>query len=88
MEFIADYIENVTKVAHSIDQKLILETMEEIVNVRSNGGRIFVLGMGGSAANASHMVNDLRKICEVEAYCPTDNVSEFSASINDEGLGS
>ena len=49
---------------------------------------MFVLGMGGSAGNASHMVNDLRKICNIEAYAPTDNVSEFSASCNDEGLGS
>ena len=64
-------------------------TYVEIFNeVRKNSGRVFVLGMGGSAANASHMVNDLRKICGIEAYAPTDNIAEFSASCNDEGLGS
>jgi D-sedoheptulose 7-phosphate isomerase len=55
---------------------------------RARGGRLFILGVGGSAANASHAVNDFRKICGMEAYCPTDNVSELTARTNDEGWAS
>lgn len=65
---------------------IIIEEMTDILNgVRSDGGRLFVLGVGGSAANASHAVNDFRKICGMEAYAPTDNVSELTARTNDEG---
>src|SRR5438270_11448008 len=53
--------------------------------VRERGGRLFILGVGGSAANASHAVNDFRKLCGIEAYAPTDNVSELTARTNDEG---
>jgi D-sedoheptulose 7-phosphate isomerase len=56
-----------------------------IAAVRERGGRLFILGVGGSAANASHAVNDFRKLCDVEAYAPTDNVSELTARTNDEG---
>ena len=56
-----------------------------ILNIKKRKGRIFFLGVGGSAANSSHAVNDFRKLCEIECYSPTDNVSEFSARINDEG---
>ena len=65
------------------------ETMEKMVDLlaatRERGGRLFILGVGGSAANASHAVNDFRKICGFEAYAPTDNVSELTARTNDEG---
>ena len=57
----------------------------ELTQIRAGGGRLFLLGVGGSAANASHAVNDFRKICGIESYTPTDNVSELSARINDEG---
>src|SRR5216683_1488283 len=72
-----------------IVQKLDPETLENMVdllaNVRSRGGRLFFLGVGGSAANASHAVNDFRKIAGIECYAPTDNVSELTARTNDEG---
>src|ERR1700731_4483933 len=72
-----------------IVQKLDPETLENMVDlladVRSRGGRLFFLGVGGSAANASHAVNDFRKITGIEAYAPTDNVSELTARTNDEG---
>src|SRR5947207_12785599 len=59
--------------------------VDELARVREGGGRLFILGVGGSAANASHAVNDFRKICGFEAYAPTDNVSELTARTNDEG---
>src|SRR5512143_1662381 len=62
--------------------------VKELVGVRSRGGRLFILGIGGSAANASHAVNDFRKIAGIEAYAPTDNVSEMTARANDEGWAS
>lgn len=88
MNFLENYITSVIKSAESIDLDKVARSIEILVSIRQNLGRVFVLGMGGSAANASHMVNDLRKICNIEAYAPTDNVAEFSASCNDEGLGS
>ena len=57
----------------------------ELKKIRKNKGRVFFLGIGGSAANCSHAVNDFRKICNIESYCLTDNVSELTARINDEG---
>src|SRR5438067_2419349 len=75
--------------AISILGQLNPETMEKMVDLlaatRERGGRLFILGVGGSAANASHAVNDFRKICGFEAYAPTDNVSELTARTNDEG---
>ena len=88
MNFIKEYYATVLKTAESLDQDHIVNCVGILRDLRSQKGRVFVLGMGGSAGNASHMVNDLRKICNIEAYAPTDNVSEFSASCNDEGLGS
>jgi D-sedoheptulose 7-phosphate isomerase len=75
-----------------IVQKLVPETLEKMVDllaeVRLRGGRLFFLGVGGSAANASHAVNDFRKIAGIECYAPTDNVSELTARTNDEGWAS
>ncbi len=75
-----------------IVQKLDPETLEKMVDllaeVRDRGGRLFFLGVGGSAANASHAVNDFRKIAGIESYAPTDNVSELTARTNDEGWAS
>jgi len=88
VNFFTNYFGAVQKISRTLDYKLVLTYVEIFNEVRKNSGRVFVLGMGGSAANASHMVNDLRKICGIEAYAPTDNIAEFSASCNDEGLGS
>lgn len=78
--------------ARSIIERLDVQSIEKVVKIlaetRSNGGRLFILGVGGSAANASHAVNDFRKIAGFEAYAPTDNVSELTARTNDEGWGS
>ena len=62
--------------------------VQELVGVRARGGRLFILGVGGSAANASHAVNDFRKIAGLEVYAPTDNVSELTARTNDDGWAS
>jgi D-sedoheptulose 7-phosphate isomerase len=88
MNFIKEYFEAVIMTAEGLDQAHIAKCAGVLRELRLQKGRVFVLGMGGSAGNASHMVNDLRKICNIEAYAPTDNISEFSASCNDEGLGS
>ena len=58
----------------------------ELKAIRNKKGRVFFLGVGGSAGNASHAVNDFRKICNIQCYCPTDNISEITARTNDEGL--
>ena len=68
-----------------IDKKKIQKLAEEIYKIKKKRGRLFFLGVGGSAGNCSHAVNDFRKICNIESYCPTDNVSELTARINDEG---
>jgi D-sedoheptulose 7-phosphate isomerase len=80
-------MKSMIKTAEMLDLVQIDKTTQLLLKLRKDSGRLFILGMGGSAANASHMVNDLRKICGIDAYAPTDNVSEFSASCNDEGLG-
>src|SRR5262247_2178074 len=79
------YFEQVAEVARKLDLPRIEKLVSELVAVRERGGRLFILGIGGSAANASHAVNDFRKICGFEAYAPTDNVSELTARTNDEG---
>jgi D-sedoheptulose 7-phosphate isomerase len=85
MDFIATYLAEVGAVAGQIQQPAVAELLDVLVDVRDSGGRLFVLGVGGSAGNASHAVNDFRKIAGIEAYAPTDNVSELTARINDEG---
>jgi D-sedoheptulose 7-phosphate isomerase len=85
MDFIASYLAEVGAVAGQIQQQAVAELLDILVDVRETGGRLFVLGVGGSAGNASHAVNDFRKIAGIEAYAPTDNVSELTARINDEG---
>ena len=79
------YYEEVAAVAAAIDQLAIERMIGMLVDLRSRGGRLFVLGVGGGAGNAGHAVNDFRKICGIEAYAPTDNVSELTARINDNG---
>lgn len=84
-DFIKKYLDETREVASQIDQAAVKKMMNLFLEVRANNGRIFFLGVGGSAGNASHAVNDFRKICGFEAYAPTDNVSELTARINDEG---
>ena len=79
------YLEIVGKTAQELDRTAVEAIVEHLAAVRERGGRVFVLGVGGSAANASHTVNDFRKLCGIETYAPTDNVSELTARTNDEG---
>jgi D-sedoheptulose 7-phosphate isomerase len=79
------YFEETVRVAQSIDTSLIEKLAIELAALRERGGRLFLLGVGGSAGNCSHAVNDFRKLCGIEAYAPTDNVSELTARTNDEG---
>jgi D-sedoheptulose 7-phosphate isomerase len=88
MEYVKQYFDEVLQVAEGIDRDSVCRVIDLLVDVRANGGRLFVLGVGGSAGNASHAVNDFRKIVGMEAYAPTDNVSELTARINDEGWDS
>src|SRR5436190_20541629 len=85
MSFVQQYIEETQKVVAGLNVKALEQCVDELARVRERGGRLFILGVGGSAANASHAVNDFRKICGFEAYVPTDNVSELTARTNDEG---
>jgi D-sedoheptulose 7-phosphate isomerase len=79
------FFDEVAKVAQSIDVGAIERLAKELSALRTRGGRLFFLGVGGSAANCSHAVNDFRKLCGIEAYTPVDNVSELTARTNDEG---
>lgn len=81
----ATYMQEAAQIARDIDTATIEKIAEGIAAVRERGGRLFLLGVGGSAGNCSHAVNDFRKLCGVEAYAPTDNVSELTARTNDEG---
>jgi D-sedoheptulose 7-phosphate isomerase len=85
MSFTQTYLEETQKVVAGLNVAAIEKMVDELARVRERGGRLFILGVGGSAGNASHAVNDFRKICGFEAYAPTDNVSELTARTNDEG---
>jgi D-sedoheptulose 7-phosphate isomerase len=85
---IHNFFNEVKKIAEKIDKKEIQILAENINNIRKKKGRLFFLGVGGSAGNCSHAVNDFRKLCNIESYSPTDNVSELTARINDEGWDS
>lgn len=85
MTFVDRFFECVDQVVRSLDRAAIQDLVAALVRTRERGGRLFILGVGGSAANASHAVNDFRKLCGIEAYAPTDNVSELTARTNDEG---
>ncbi len=82
------HLKETTEITARINPADCEKCVAELVAVRQRGGRLFILGVGGSAANASHAVNDLRKIAAIEAYAPTDNVSELTARTNDEGWAS
>jgi D-sedoheptulose 7-phosphate isomerase len=83
--FADTYLAETATILEQLDRDAIERLAQGLVAVRDRGGRLFILGVGGSAAHASHAVNDFRKLCELEAYAPTDNVSELSARVNDEG---
>jgi len=88
MSFARQFLDEVQKITAQLDADAIEKVVTELARVRERGGRLFILGVGGSAANASHAVNDFRKICGFEAYAPTDNVSELTARTNDDGWSS
>ncbi len=79
------FFDEVVKIAQSIDAAGVENLATELAALRQRGGRLFFLGVGGSAANCSHAVNDFRKLCGIEAYTPVDNVAELTARTNDEG---
>ncbi len=85
MTYSEQHIRETAQIACQLDPALCEKAVELLAAVRARGGRLFVLGVGGSAANASHAVNDFRKIAGLECYAPTDNVSELTARTNDEG---
>ena len=82
---IKKFFQEINMVSKKIDKNQILKLVNTLIKIRNRKGRVFFLGVGGSAANCSHAVNDFRKICEIECYAPTDNVSELTARINDDG---
>ena len=85
MSFTKQFLTEVQQVTAQLNEAAIEKCADELAAIRNRGGRLFILGVGGSAGNAGHAVNDFRKICGFEAYAPTDNVSELTARTNDEG---
>src|ERR1041384_5524765 len=83
--FTAEFLKESGQLIAALDSSVIDRVADGLGAVRDGGGRLFILGVGGSAGHASHAVNDFRKICSFEAYTPTDNVSELTARVNDEG---
>ena len=81
----AAYLDEVIRVAGSLDPAQLESMAHGLAQVRDGGGRLFIIGVGGGAGHASHAVNDFRKICHLESYTPTDNVSELTARVNDDG---
>lgn len=79
------FFQDCRRILEQLDPAILKKQIQVLKALRDREGRLFILGVGGSAANASHAVNDFRKLCEIEAYTPTDNVSELTARINDEG---
>jgi len=84
-QFVVSYFEQVGNICLEIDHAKIDAMADGLRELRERGGRLFILGVGGSAGNAAHAVNDFRKLCDIESYAPTDNVSELTARTNDEG---
>ena len=88
MSYSEQHLRETAEIVSKLDPALCEKAVELLATVRARGGRLFILGVGGSAANASHAVNDFRKIAGIECYAPTDNVSELTARTNDEGWSS
>jgi D-sedoheptulose 7-phosphate isomerase len=85
MSHATTFLGEVAEIARRIGPETIEALCGELASLRDRGGRLFIIGVGGSAGNAGHAVNDFRKLCGIEAYAPTDNVSELTARTNDEG---
>jgi D-sedoheptulose 7-phosphate isomerase len=85
MNYTQQHLDEAALIISKLDQKMIEQVAETLANVRKRGGRLFFLGVGGSAGNCGHAVNDFRKLAHFEAYAPTDNVSELTARTNDDG---
>ncbi|HLU08867.1 MAG TPA: SIS domain-containing protein [Oceanobacillus sp.] len=88
MTYTQQHLEETARIVAQLDVESIERAVQLLVDLRNRGGRLFLLGVGGSAANCSHAVNDFRKLAGIEAYAPTDNVSELTARTNDEGWAS
>ena len=82
---VTTFFDEVRKIAAAISPETVESLCDELARLRDRNGRLFIMGVGGSAGNCSHAVNDFRKLCGIEAYAPTDNVSELTARANDEG---
>jgi len=85
MDYTQQYLEEAVSILRKLDQQAIERVVERLAGLRKRGGRLFLLGVGGGAGHASHAVCDFRKIAQIEAYAPSDNVSELTARVNDEG---
>lgn len=85
MGYVAEFFADAKTIIDAIDINIVEKMVDEIVAIREDGGRLFFIGVGGGAGHASHAVNDFRKIAGIESYTPTDNVSELTARINDDG---
>ena len=85
MNYVVSYLAEAVDIVRGLDKAQIEKAVSIILNIREGGGRLFFLGVGGGAGNASHAVNDFRKIAGIESYTPTDNVSELTARVNDDG---
>lgn len=85
MAFVEEYLAQASDIIRQLDRVAIAEMVDYLAQLRERKGRLFILGVGGSAASASHAVNDFRKIADIEAYAPTDNVAELTARTNDDG---
>jgi len=86
LDYINQYLSETEKIIQGIDRREIANAINMLSQLKRNQGRLFIVGIGGSAGNASHAVNDFRKICNIEAYAPTDNVSELTAWTNDKNF--
>ena len=86
MKLINNFFENINFTLSKLDKNRINDTIKLLKKIRNNQGRLFIICIGGSAGNASHAVNDFRKLCNIDAYTPVDNISEITARTNDEGF--
>ena len=86
MNFLEKYKRNIHNSLENLEDIKVLKAVDLLKNLKKDKGRLFIIGVGGSAGNASHAVNDFRKLCDIDAYTPIDNVSEITAKTNDEGF--
>ena len=84
-EYISAFLDDAITIIKKLDRTKIRNMSQNLQDIRKNGGRLFILGVGGGAGHASHAVNDFRKIAGIESYAPTDNISELTARVNDDG---